>query len=77
MNEHIVRCWEQATKTVIPRDGDYSSVTAANIQRFSEMIIAECTESVRQVLREEGSTLSWDDANKVQQTIKQYFGIDE
>jgi hypothetical protein len=77
MNENIVRCWEQGTKTVVPRDGDYSSVSKDNIQQFAELIIAECTESVRQAHRDEGSTLSWGDLCRVQQRIKQYYGVNQ
>jgi chemotaxis signal transduction protein len=77
MNENIVRCWEQGTKTVVPRDGDYSSVSKDNIQQFAELIIAECTESVRQVHRDESNTLSWIDVDKIQQRIKTYFGVNQ
>ena len=44
------------------------------VQKFAELIIGECTETVRQVLREEGSTLSYHDASEIQRRIKEYFG---
>lgn len=38
-------------------------------------VVGECTETVRQVLREEGSTLSYEDADKLQRRMKEFFGI--
>lgn len=46
------------------------------LERFAELIIGNCTETVRQVLREEGSTLSYEDANKIQQKMKEHFGVE-
>jgi hypothetical protein len=45
------------------------------LERFAELIIGECTETVRQVLREEGSTLSYEDCSKIQKQMKDYFGV--
>ena len=44
-------------------------------EKFAELIIGKCTETVRQVLREEGSTLSYEDCSKIQKQMKDYFGV--
>lgn len=42
MNNRIKTIWEETTKTCIPREGDYVSVSSKNIQKFTELIIKEC-----------------------------------
>jgi len=44
-------------------------------QKFAELIVADATECVRGVLREENSTLSYEDATAIQDSINQTFGI--
>lgn len=44
MNARIQELWEQGTFTVIPREGDYSSVSADNIKKFAELIVRECAD---------------------------------
>ena len=44
MNARIQELWEHGTFTVIPREGDYSTVTAGSIKNFAELIIKECIE---------------------------------
>jgi hypothetical protein len=41
MNERIKELWVQSTQTVVPRDGDWSSVSAQAIQKFAESLIKE------------------------------------
>ena len=42
MNERILELWTQGTFTVVPRTGDYSSVSAEQIEKFAELLIREC-----------------------------------
>ena len=42
MNERIKELWVQGTQTVVPREGDYSSVSARNIEKFAELIVWDC-----------------------------------
>lgn len=49
--------------------------TDLDLEKFAELIIGNATECVRDVLREEGSTLSYEDCDKIQQRIKEYFGV--
>lgn len=44
MNNKIKQYWEQGTETVVPRDGDYSSVSSDQIKKFAELIVKECAE---------------------------------
>lgn len=46
-------------------------------EKFAELIIANCTECVRDVLRDATTTLSYEDASKIQNRIKEYFGVEE
>lgn len=42
MNKRIEAIWNETTKTCIPREGDYVSVSSKNIQEFAELLIKEC-----------------------------------
>ena len=42
MSNKIEQIWEQGTETVVPRDGDYSSVSSDQIRNFAELIVKEC-----------------------------------
>lgn len=44
MNNRIKTIWKKTTKTCIPWEGDYVSVSSKNIQKFAELIIKECAE---------------------------------
>lgn len=44
-------------------------------EKFAELIVDNATECVRDVLREENSTLSYEDATAIQNRIKQHFGV--
>ena len=45
------------------------------LEELTRLIVAHCTETVRDVLREEGSDLSYETADKLQQRMKEFFGI--
>jgi hypothetical protein len=47
-----------------------------DLERFAKLIIAHATECVRDVLRDEDSDLNYAAAGRVQERIKQYFGIE-
>lgn len=47
------------------------------LEKFAELIIAEATECVRDVLRDEKSELTYGAATQVQERIKENFGIKE
>ena len=42
MNERIKRLWEQSTGAAVPAEGFYSSASKYNIEKFAELIVAEC-----------------------------------
>ena len=58
MNERIKELWIEGTQTSIPREGDYSSVSAKNIEKFAELIVRECAAIISGAvaLREPAST---------------------
>jgi len=47
-----------------------------DLEKFAQLIIAHATECVRDVLRDEKSDLNYAAAGRVQERIKQYFGIE-
>ena len=49
MNTRLAQLWEQGTFNVVPRAGDFSSVSANNIEKFAELIIQECTTIIAMV----------------------------
>ena len=75
MNERIKELIKQSTIIEYGVDNGFDHATFDK-EKFAELIIGECTETVRQVLREEGSTLSYDNAAKIQASIKEYFGVE-
>ena len=42
MDDKIKQLWEQGTQTISPRDGDFVSVSAENIEEFTALIVKEC-----------------------------------
>ena len=67
MNERIKELWIEGTQTSIPREGDYSSVSAKNIEKFAELIVRECAE-----LANEETSLPY---NSYGEKIKKHFGV--
>ena len=47
-----------------------------DLEKFAQLIIAHATECVRDVLRDEDSDLNYAAAGRVQERIKQYFGVE-
>jgi hypothetical protein len=47
-----------------------------DLEKFAQLIIAHATECVRDVLRDEKSDLNYAAAGRVQERIKQYFGVE-
>lgn len=69
MNSRIKTIWEETTKTCLPREGDYVSVSSKNIQDFTEQIVKECAfVAWKNDLTEEGGCYH-------SEKIKQHFGI--
>jgi hypothetical protein len=71
MNERIKELWEQGTFTVVPRDGDYSSVSADNINKFVELVILEAANVLNSWKHEPFPYDPEFGAN----LIKQHFGV--
>ena len=65
MNARIQELWEHGTFTVIPREGDYSTVTAGSIKSFAELIVRECAHIA---LRED---------HDLYECIMLHFGVDD
>lgn len=57
------------------KEPEFYCFNQEEIERFVEIIVGHCSESVRQVLRDDSSTLTYEDADKIQQNMKQFFGI--
>jgi len=84
MNERIQKLAQQAAEATrikhsnaywqmmdeMPEDSDWR-------KKFAELIARECNECVRDVLRDENSSLGYEAAGEVQRYIKQHFGIEE
>lgn len=47
MNERIKENWEKATGSAIPGPGFFASASDYNIEKFAELIVAECMEVCR------------------------------
>lgn len=60
---------------IAPYGSDREGLADFDWREFTKLIIGDATECVRDVLREEGSTLSYEDCDKIQQRIKEYFGV--
>lgn len=43
---------------------------------FGEMIVQQCSDCIRDVLREEDSGLDYDVANEIQKRIQEYFNLE-
>lgn len=44
-------------------------------QQFAELILAECCETVREVVREEANVIDWTTADRLQSLMKQNLGV--
>ncbi len=75
MNERIKELWTQGTQTGMPREGDYSSVSAKNIEKFAELIVAECLVTLDSIVCDTSGErdMLWV-ARKV---VADHFGIEE
>ena len=79
MNARIQELWEQGTFTVIPREGDYSIVTAGSIKSFAELIVRECAslcEARAWGMIEKGFP-GHEAVEGCSDTIKDHFGVGE
>lgn len=67
MNERLFHLYNLAKKPVF------------NPERFAAMIVADCVETVREVLRENDpdSTINYRDASEIQKRMKENFGLKE
>jgi hypothetical protein len=74
MNERIQTLAEQVSLSLFNDTAHYRSLPGFS-EKFAEFIIGHASECVRDVLREEGSTLSYEDASKIQNRIKEFFGV--
>lgn len=70
MNERIKELWIEGTQTSIPREGDYSSVSAKNIEKFAELIALECAELMEQ-------QHTWISNVAASNVIRKHFGVEE
>lgn len=68
MNERIRELWTQSTFNVVPRTGDYSSVSAEHIEKFTELIMKETFDWVVENVGLMENT-EWE-------ALKKHFGVD-
>jgi hypothetical protein len=78
MNQRIQELVEQASSHM-PGRPPYDGLTfdVFNKEKFAQLIVAQATECVRDVLRDEKSDLSYAAASQVQKRIKEFFGVEE
>jgi hypothetical protein len=73
MNERASELFAQAQ---LGRELNWSPNQRLILATFITAIVAECSEMVRGVLREEGSTLPYKDAATLQERFKEAFAIE-
>lgn len=73
-SEAVAYAFDQRFITSPDPDGPRELQDVIN-EKFAELIVAHCTECVRDLLREPDSTLSYEDCSKVQNQIKEFFGV--
>ena len=71
MNERIKENWEKATGSAIPGPGFFASASDYNIEKFAELIVAECGVALSPMLRDMISR------GQAYNLIKQHFGVEE
>ena len=80
MNERIKELWVEGTQTGVPREGDYSSVSARNIEKFAELIVRECMTIARNwedELEKAKMPSEADAVGIVAYRISRQFGVEE
>ena len=81
MNKKLKEIAEQAgfvlfTPEEDPRTPiDWSCDYEQELQEFARLIVDNAVECVRDVVRDEGSDLTWDACSQVQNRIREYFEI--
>lgn len=61
MNEIMKQLWETTTKTVVPREGDYSCVSSKNISDFGYAVVDEVLRDPRIYILFEKDRSGYDD----------------
>lgn len=74
MNERIKELWVQGTQTGVPREGDYSSVSAKNIEKFAQLIVEECIAQCWSVSELEHNGYVVSECSK---RVRKHFGVEE
>jgi hypothetical protein len=80
MNKRIKELWEESTGATIPAEGYYSSASKYNIEKFSELIIKECIDTiVRDTANYPGVGMMayYQGVQDAGKSIKQHFGVEE
>jgi hypothetical protein len=57
-------------------DGLAGTYSELNPHKLIELVVSHCSECVRDVLRDPKSTLGYQDANMIQQRMKEFFGVE-
>ena len=72
MNERIQENWEKATGSAIPGPGFFASASDYNIEKFAELIVAECGDVAYNAYWENPETVR---GIHIKEKIKQHFGV--
>jgi len=80
MNERIKENWEKATGSAIPGPGFFASASDYNIEKFAELIVAECIGCCEQVISDpvRESVDTWlKGGEQCIVEIREHFGVEE
>jgi hypothetical protein len=75
MNQRIRELAEQAGFHGPSMNPVFGTTSETALQNFAELILAECTETVREVLRENENTLDYTTASLLQSRMKTNLGV--
>lgn len=77
MTDRAKQLLEDSAQCCWPGTGDYAGLSADNLNAFVRSIVADCTETVREVLRDSDFNLGYIEANELQLRMRRNFGLNE
>jgi hypothetical protein len=78
MNERIKQLWEDSDEIKVryPEQGSPVSVSEQTLEKFAELIVKECIETLRLVPYNSPS-IEFDEEIPYQEAIRKHFGVEE
>ena len=78
MNERIKELWEEATVSTWPRSGKFTAGEYDyHLEKFAELLIAECKENFAKVWYEQGMDIRGGEIIKFLDRFDEYLGVEE